>query len=620
MKNNSTINKIALSALLATVLPFNLYAEQGDIKFTKDTGKGVISNFGSKKAESYDVAVLVKGNGLKGMTIKSVTLPFKSKSNISNLKVWLTSKLALKTEGGKKVNDANILSQDVNLDKDTVTVTFDSPYTIDADSVYIGYSFATTAKDDASKSPILITSEQAANGFFIHSSRTYRSWVDYSNYGTSTISAVLGNAKENSASFGNIGSLVNGINKTTDATIDIVNYGANGVKSLDYSYTVGAEKGSSHLDLPEALPAIYGASGAVTLSLPAMAEKGNYPVAITVEKVNGTSTEPATTTGELTLYKVLPKHRAVMEEYTGAWCGFCPRGLVGLEVMNRLYPDDFIGLSYHNSDAMEVMSSSQYPADISGFPAGWLDRKYEADAYYGWNDNSFGVDKAWKSASDDFAPVAVTAKAKLTKDGNFVDASAQFTFVKDIPAADYHVEFVLVSDSLTGTGTNWTQSNYYANGAYGGAETFPEPEFKPFYEGASKVEGIYFPDVVVATSRLNGEDVVLPTSLKEDETMDATYQFDLSKVVNTSGESLIQKKNCLRVAALLVDGNGNIVNAAKAQVDCSSLPTGISVVSNHLGKKAAKVIYNMAGQRVSSNTKGLVITKDSEGYVYKTIK
>lgn len=620
MKNNSILYQTALAALLMGVLPINIYAQKGDITFTKNTGKGTITSIGSKKAETYDVAVLLKGKDLKGKTVKSITIPFKSKDNLSNLKVWLSNKLALATENGKKVNSPDILSQEVPFDKDTVTITLATPYTIDADSIYIGYTFDSKAKDNDSKTPILISTEAATNAFYIHSSRTYRSWVDNSAKGTSTISAILGNADGDLATVGTIGHLVNGKGKATEATVDIVNYGYNGVKSIDYSYEIGTKKGNSHLDLSEAIPAIYGAAGQATITLPALENKGNYPISIIVNKVNGTDNAAAlATTGDIDIYNVLPKHRAVLEEYTGTWCGYCPRGLVGLEVMKRLYPDDFIGLSYHNGDAMTVMSTDQFPADISGFPAAWLDRSYEADAYYGWNSNSFGIDKAWKYASDQFAPVAVSTTAKLAKDGNKVNATAKFTFVKDIADANYHVEFVLVSDSLTGNTSSWKQSNYYAKGKYGTTETFPEPEFKQFYEGESTVEGLYFPDVVLATTRLNGNDVALPKQIKEDEELEASCEFDLSEAVNTSGESLVQKKECLRVAALLIDEKGAIVNAAQSKVDVSGVATGITQIENNLDNTNANATFNLVGQRVSKDAKGLIIRKDVKGHAYKFV-
>jgi hypothetical protein len=66
--------------------------------------------------------------------------------------------------------------------------------------------------------------------------------------------------------------------------------------------------------------------------------------------------------------------------------------------MNRLYPNDFIGVSYHNADPMEIMDSNSFPSDVAGFPDAWLDRVHETDAFAGdldYYSYQFGIDQAW---------------------------------------------------------------------------------------------------------------------------------------------------------------------------------------------------------------------------------
>ena len=204
----------------------------------------------------------------------------------------------------------------------------------------------------------------------------------------------------------------------------------------------------------------------------------------------------------------------------------------------------------------------------------------------------------------------------MSKDKAKVSVNANLTFVKELETKGYNVEFVLVSDSLHGTGSSWTQSNYYANGAYGGAETFPEEEFEPFYNGASKVEGIYFPDVIIATSRLGGNNAALKDSYVEDEEAKLSYTFDLSAAVNTSGESLVQSTKNLRAVVLVCAADGTIVNAAKAAVKAEGDVTGISTVNTSATDTPSEV-YNIAGQRLPNMQRGLNLVKMSNN---KTVK
>ena len=63
------------------------------------------------------------------------------------------------------------------------------------------------------------------------------------------------------------------------------------------------------------------------------------------------------------------QHRPLIEEYTGTWCGWCPRGFTGMEMLRETFGEDFIGVAIHNQDPMAVLTTSQYPSNIQGFPS-----------------------------------------------------------------------------------------------------------------------------------------------------------------------------------------------------------------------------------------------------------
>jgi hypothetical protein len=145
------------------------------------------------------------------------------------------------------------------------------------------------------------------------------------------------------------------VNIATPIKLTLLNRGYNGIKSIDYSYSVGDKKVSDHLTLEAPIPACLNASTEFTITLPAIETKGKYPVNFSIDKVNGeANSETATANSTLAIYNKLPKHRPVMEEFTGTWCGNCARGWIGLEVMTRLHPD-FIALAYHSGDVMQVI-------------------------------------------------------------------------------------------------------------------------------------------------------------------------------------------------------------------------------------------------------------------------
>ena len=381
--------------------------------------------------------------------------------------------------------------------------------------------------------------------------RTYRKWSDKSNYGVSALEVDLSGVAANAAGISGIDNVYGQVGSSTDVTFTLLNHGYNGVKSLDYSYKVGDATGGGKIDLDKPLPAIYNSSTDVQISIPAMDAKGKYPLTLTIDKINGEANGEATANEiEYTVYNSLPKRNPVMEEYTGTWCGWCPRGFVALELMNKLHPD-FIGLSYHNGDAMEVMSSSKYPTNVSGFPSADIDRMYGAiDPYYGTDNSDFGIEKVWKANTQKLAPASAAVKAEYADNGSKISATATFVFPESRTDADkYSVEFVLVADDLHGEGSSWEQHNYYTESDAG---SMPSPEADPFFSGESVIAGLHFNDVVVATTRLSDGLVKLPAVVGEDQPVEVTGEFDTAKVVSTSGNSLIQDVSKMRVVAILV--------------------------------------------------------------------
>jgi len=67
----------------------------------------------------------------------------------------------------------------------------------------------------------------------------------------------------------------------------------------------------------------------------------------------------------------------LLEQHTGAWCGWCPDGTVVMDEILDLYGDQVIGVKIHCGDAMEIFEHFII-ADalgLRGFPTGSIDRK-----------------------------------------------------------------------------------------------------------------------------------------------------------------------------------------------------------------------------------------------------
>lgn len=596
---------------------FNGYADNGLITYSANTGTKEVKYFGTAKKESFDVAMLLADKYTKGKKIETIKVPFPKNAEIGNVKIWLTKKLTLEN----KKNVADVMSLDATMDDSTAIVKFATPYTIDSDTLYIGYSFDVVELTERTQLPISLINEKGVQGLWTHSSRTYRSWLDKSTYGCSAMQVELSGFNANDAYFEGFKDYYNQVNIATPIKLTLLNRGYNGIKSIDYSYSVGDKKGSDRLTLDAPIPACLNASTEFTVTLPAIEAKGKYPVTFSIDKVNGeANSEVATANSTMAIYNKLPKHRPVMEEFTGTWCGNCSRGWIGLEVMTRLHPD-FIALAYHSGDVMQVIDQKQFlgfDTENPAYPMANIDRVYtDIDPYYGADMTPFGIEEIWKKQAEILAPASLETEAAFTPDGNDIKAKAILEFPEAANDADkYSVEFVLVTDGLHGEGQAWEQSNYLEENEKG---DYPFPEADIFFAGSSSIPNMHYNDVVVATTRLRDGLIKLPAKVEAEKafSIEGTIS-EVDSIKNMANYPVIQDSKNLRIVALLLNEKGEIVNGAQAKVTGYET-TGIRNINTNAAEADVPAIYNLQGHRLQTMQKGLNIIRTKDGKTKKVM-
>ena len=596
---------------------FNGYADNGLITYSANTGTKKVKYFGTNKKESFDVAMLLADKYAKGKKIESIKVPFPKDAEIGNVKIWMTKKLTL----ANKKNVADVMTLDATMDDSTAIVKLATPYTIDSDTLYIGYSFDVVELTDRTQLPISLINEKGVQGLWTHSNRTYRSWMDKSLYGCSAIQVELSGFNANDAYFEGFKDYYNQVNIATPIKLTLLNRGYNGIKSIDYSYSVGDKKGSDRLTLDAPIPACLNASTEFTITLPAIETKGKYPVSFSIDKVNGeANSEVATANSTIAIYNKLPKHRPVMEEFTGTWCGNCARGWIGLEVMTRLHPD-FIALAYHSGDVMQVIDQKQFLGfDTSNpsYPMANIDRVYtDIDPYYGEDMTPFGIEELWNKRAEILAPASLETEAAFTPDGKDIKAKAILEFPEAANDADkYSVEFVLVTDGLHGEGQAWEQSNYLEENEKG---DYPFPEADIFFAGSSSIPNMHYNDVVVATTRLREGLIKLPAKVEAEKafSIEGTIS-EVDSIKNMANYPVIQDSKNLRIVALLLNEKGQIVNGAQAKVTGYET-TGIRNINTNAAEADVPAIYNLQGHRLQTMQKGLNIIHTKDGKTKKVM-
>jgi hypothetical protein len=255
---------------------------------------------------------------------------------------------------------------------------------------------------------------------------------------------------------------------------------------------------------------------------------------------------------------------------------------------------------------MYIANNAYAPVGLTGAPSCRLDRGEVIDPYYG---------SAYDICDDFNAEMAIPAMADIDVRGYYneeftqVEATANITSLFD---EKYHLEFVLTADGLQGTGTGWNQANYYAQ--YTQAEIGDE-NLNQFGAGGSMgtnpISNFVFNDVAIASSYFMNSNLVSDLEMTAGASTSVNYTLSLPSYSKL--KDALQKDQ-LYVVALLVDQNGLIVNAAKAQAaDAAS----VSNVRSANTSVAAR--YTLDGRQISAPQHGINIVKMSDGTVKKVM-
>lgn len=578
--------------LLLTMFAVCTMQAQNEIFYGIYTGSGSLKPMGTEKAETYDVAMHLNDDALVGLQVVGVRIPMNTGVSLTDCQAWLTTELQLAS--GKNV--ANIATTNFTAEGQWVDVAFAEPYTITSDGVYVGYSVTVPAVDtEANKKPIMCVASEDVGSLYFHSSRTVRKWrnLPETAYYTVGAYAMVVRLSGEQVKTNAVGALPPDelstfvlVGEKTTLTIPIVNHGTAAVSSIEYDLKVGNETFSRSAKV-SLKGKYFGGTTNLKVEIPAIQESGSYDVEFRVTKVNGVDNEdpqPATHF-TMAILSEFPKHKPLMEEYTGTWCQWCVSGIAAMEAMNKLYGDDFVGVAFHNGDVMTI--TSLYPNDVNSFPNGYLDRVQNVSPFFGSSGASLGIRDDWKKRANIVAPATLTMEARWTDEAQTkLEVTSTTTFVRDFANNPYQLTYILTADGLKGTGKEWGQQNGYAGG------TSSDPYLSPYTKMGGLISDIEFNDVAIQLSAERSQAIAgsLPTSVKGNEGYQHTYVFDIS------ANKLVQNKSKLRPVAVLINTRtGEVVNAEKVRVTDTN---GIDIVTSDSQKTA---VYDLQGRKVASS-------------------
>ena len=556
--------------------------------------------YGTGKAETYDVAIRLANPSFTGATVTGIRVPLMSEAT-AEASVWLSSELKLKKVGGKNVNNPDITSQTAEIADGWLNVTFNTPYVVPEEGVYVGYSFTVTDAETEAAKPVAVVAGENPDAFYLHTSRTKLRWGSMTG-DTGMVSAMTvtldGDFTKNAAYISFPETPIGEAGKPFEAKITLTNGCLFPISSFDYEYTIDGVSETGSVTLDSELPGHICASMPVVLTFDAVDKIGQHDLSVRVTKINGVDATGVESSTKLEIYPLIPVNRPLVEEYTGLWCGWCPRGYVALETMRELHGDLFVGVAYHNGDDMGFGYST--PNHPSGFPAGYINR--------GVDINLGQIYTIWDTYRTNIPDADVAVNVEWTDDSHSaIKATAKTRFVKDFSDAKYRVSYILVADGLSDP--SWKQHNSYA--PKNGEEPKDHPDMpgelgRIFTHGEEYVKGLTFNDVAVAATDYDGFPESIPSALTAGETYSHSYVFNLGEIENKAVLSVPDK---LRVIAVITNGKSG------KPINCASSPqigqSGIGAVGTATAEVVECQWFDLQGRRVIRPAEGIYILRET---------
>lgn len=330
--------------------------------------------------------------------------------------------------------------------------------------------------------------------------------------------------------------------KEFTTTLRVWNRGADDIKTLKVKKQIGSAVSEEEVTLDAAITP--GEIGRVKMKS-TLSEEAINIVKFTITEVNGqvngSIKNSAATSVNFTDNSQGFDRRYLIEDATGTWCGWCPRGLAALDYIKEHYPDNFSLVGVHYGDEMQADSYSGFINDyIQGFPTLLLDRKEELDIT-----SEAKIESLFKSLVDKIQTEKAYAKVELkgvmnpSKTWIRLNTSTEFFYNSTAP---HTLSFVLVED---GVGP-YMQQNYYAGGSKG--------KMFGWEEKGSKV-AVTFDDVARELVGYPGVENCVISTAKPGEKY--AGQMDISLASTTNPD------NSYVYAIVVNDITGEVVNTAR---------------------------------------------------------
>jgi hypothetical protein len=227
------------------------------------------------------------------------------------------------------------------------------------------------------------------------------------------------------------------------------------------------------------------------------------------------------------------KKKIIVEDCTGAWCGFCPRLSDKLEKYKSTHPDCIV-TAVHGGGGDDIMKFQYYNSynaqfGVGGYPTVIINRK-KYNLSYDWNEQTSVLDNALKEP----APLGISISSHLN--GSNVEGTVKVKFGVTTTST-----MKLVINYIE-NGIIYPQVNYYSS-QYG---------YTPYlYGGISPINNFSHNGVLRRTATSLFGDLI-PTSIVTDGIYELPFTIPISG--STSGGTYTSVPTNSAIVAFVVDG------------------------------------------------------------------
>ena len=171
----------------------------------------------------------------------------------------------------------------------------------------------------------------------------------------------------------------------------------------------------------------------------------------------------------LPLFAQNSPRNVLIEDHTGAWCGWCVLGNQALKDLHAEFGNRVIPIAVHNRDGMSLPIQTDLAKvhNVTGYPSGVINRKERTVD----GNTGYGVHPSlWNKVIDtntmkQTSPVKVQISAwKIDAAAKTISVTISAEFFEDY-SSPLAFNCAIMEDSVTGTGKQFDQVNYVSNRA-----------------------------------------------------------------------------------------------------------------------------------------------------------